>query len=160
MTRKIIYIIIILIIVLVLGWFIFLQPKQSTRPVSDTNVTPSNTNTTSTIGTTKATVMISNSATLGNYLVASNGLTLYVKNGDLGQSSCYGACATNWPPLASSGQLVAGQGVVGQLGTIQRTDGTSQVTYNNQPLYFFVQDRAPGDAKGNGFNGIWSVAKP
>ena len=51
-------------------------------------------------------------------------------------------------------------GANGTLATITRDDGTMQVTYNGMPLYGFAADKAPGDTKGDGVGGVWSVAKP
>jgi len=51
-----------------------------------------------------------------------------------------------------------GAGVTGTLGTIKRSDGTAQATYNGHPLYTYVGDTAPGQAFGNNLNlngGLW-----
>jgi predicted lipoprotein with Yx(FWY)xxD motif len=65
-------------------------------------------------------------------------------------SSCYGACAKAWPPLLSDGEPQAGEGAMAaKLGTVKRSDGTTQVTYAGHPLYTFVEDKKPGEANGN-----------
>ena len=72
------------------------------------------------------------------------------------RSDCTGACAAAWPPV--KGPATAGVGLTGKLGTIKRPDGSTQATYNGHPLYTFIQDSAPGEAKGNGVNlsgGVW-----
>jgi predicted lipoprotein with Yx(FWY)xxD motif len=72
------------------------------------------------------------------------------------KSACYGSCATYWPPVA--GPLTAAPGVHGTLGTIHRTDGSVQETYNGHPLYTYIGDSAPGQANGNNLNlngGLW-----
>jgi predicted lipoprotein with Yx(FWY)xxD motif len=72
------------------------------------------------------------------------------------KSNCSGSCATYWPPV--KGPLTAGSGVTGTLGTITRSDGTTQATYMGHPLYTYVGDSAPGQNKGNGLNlsgGLW-----
>jgi predicted lipoprotein with Yx(FWY)xxD motif len=72
------------------------------------------------------------------------------------KSTCYGTCAAYWPPL--TGDPVAGAGVTGKLGTIKRSGGEVQVTYNGHPLYTYVGDPAPGQANGNDINlngGLW-----
>ncbi len=99
---------------------------------------------------------------LGTVLTGSNGKTLYVFDQDTpGNSACNGGCATTWPPLTlASGNPVAPAGVGGSFGTISRSDGTRQVTYNDHPLYFFSADAQPGDAKGDGVGGVWHAAKP
>lgn len=71
-------------------------------------------------------------------------------------STCTGSCATSWP--AVQGPATAGSGVTGTLGTITRSDGTVQATYDGHPLYTYVGDSAPGQNKGNGVNasgGLW-----
>jgi len=72
------------------------------------------------------------------------------------KSACYGTCAVYWPPVI--GNPAAGPGVTGRLGTIRRSDGAAQVTYDNHPLYTYIGDSAPGQANGNNINlngGSW-----
>ena len=74
------------------------------------------------------------------------------------KSNCNGSCATYWPPV--KGPATAGAGVTGKLGTITRSDSSTQATYNGHPLYTYVSDTAPGQDKGNGLNlsgGVWHV---
>jgi predicted lipoprotein with Yx(FWY)xxD motif len=90
-------------------------------------------------------------------VVDSNGMTLYWFAIDTPtKSNCSGQCATYWPPV--KGPLTAGSGVTGTLGTITRSDGTTQATYDGHPLYTYVGDKSPGQATGNGKNlsgGVW-----
>ena len=87
-------------------------------------------------------------------VAASNQMTVYTFDKDVagsGVSNCSGQCLVNWPALtvAAGDTPTGGPGVTGTLGTIVRTDNsTTQVTYNGLPLYFFIKDAAPGDAKG------------
>src|SRR5437764_367897 len=102
---------------------------------------------------------------LGRILVDAKGLTLYDFPSDKGTTSvCYGACAALWPPLLTTGKPVAGPGVrASLLGTTKRKDGKLEVTYNGHPLYYFVTDRKPGQATGQGvhqFGGPWWVLSP
>jgi len=98
-------------------------------------------------------------ATVGGTKVLTNakGYVLYLFAPDTSTSSkCSGSCATYWPPVA--GPATGGSGVTGTLGTITRSDGTKQVTYDGHPLYTYAGDTAPGLAKGNGLNvsgGLW-----
>lgn len=101
----------------------------------------------------------------GTLVVASaNKMTVYTFAKDVansGTSACTGGCLTKWPALTvPAGATPAGDtGVSGKLGTITRTDdGTTQVTYNGLPLYFFGGDKAAGDA--NGIYTNWAAVKP
>ena len=97
--------------------------------------------------------------TIGGTKVLTNtkGFTVYSFAPDTAtKSNCNGSCATYWPPV--KGPATAGPGVTGKLGTITRSDGSTQATYNGHPLYTYVSDTAPGQAKGNGLNlsgGVW-----
>jgi predicted lipoprotein with Yx(FWY)xxD motif len=92
-----------------------------------------------------------------NLLTDAKGLTLYWFAPDTStKSACYGSCAAYWPPV--TGAPSAGPGVTGTLGTITRTDGTTQATYDGHPLYTYVGDGSPGQANGNNLNlngGLW-----
>ena len=87
----------------------------------------------------------------------SEGFTLYWFAPDTAaRSNCNGSCAVYWPPV--KGPATAGPGVTGKLGTITRSDGSAQATYNGHPLYTYVGDTAPGQAHGNALNlngGLW-----
>jgi len=109
-----------------------------------------------------ATVNISQNAILGSFLVDSKGMTLYLYTTDTpNTSNCYGPCATAWPPLLTNGAPIAGSGVTGSLlGTTTRTDGTTQVTYNGWPLYYFQTDKVAGDTTGENVQGVWFVITP
>jgi predicted lipoprotein with Yx(FWY)xxD motif len=102
---------------------------------------------------------------LGKILVDSQGRTLYLfKKDSHGRSACNGECAKFWPPLRASGKPTTGSGIsAAKLGTIRRSDGTRQVTYNGHPLYTFLQDSKPGETHGEGltaFGAMWFVLSP
>jgi len=99
-----------------------------------------------------ATVGSANVGNLGTILVDSQGRTLYLFQKDSGTtSSCFGACASAWPPLRANGKPTVGSGLNASLvGTTNRSDGKPQVTYNGHPLYLFSMDQSPGDASGQG----------
>lgn len=109
-----------------------------------------------------ATVQLAQSNDQGHYLVTSDGVALYAfLNDSDGNSVCYDACATNWPPLLTDGVPEAGDGVdAGLLGITIRQDGNAQVTYNGWPLYTFIRDSEPGDTVGQGVNGVWYLISP
>src|ERR1700690_105628 len=97
--------------------------------------------------------------TIGGTKVLTNakGFTVYSFAPDTAtKSNCNGSCATYWPPV--KGPATAGPGVTGTITTITRSDGSMQAAYNGHPLYTYVADTAPGQAKGNGLNlsgGVW-----
>ncbi len=92
-------------------------------------------------------------------LVGSNGMTLYTFDKDTagsGKSVCNGPCAANWPPLAAG----ASDSGSGDYSVITRDDGAKQWAQKGKPLYFWIKDQKPGDMTGDGFNGVWKMAKP
>ena len=97
-------------------------------------------------------ISLGSAAGVGKVLVNSEGLTLYYFQKDKkgsGVSKCEGACAEGWPPLTTEGEPEAMSGVnASMLGTIERNDGTTQVTYAGWPLYTFVEDSKPGEDNG------------
>ncbi len=112
-----------------------------------------------------AVVTASTAGDLGKVIVDSKGMTLYDFHKDKGgKSACYGACAKGWPPLLSEGKPQAGEGAMSaKLGTVERSDGTMQVTYAGHPLYTFVEDKKPGEANGNdvsAFGAEWYALQP
>jgi predicted lipoprotein with Yx(FWY)xxD motif len=111
-----------------------------------------------------ATVNVAEVGTFGQALVDAEGRSLYLFTNDTqnsGTSSCTGDCLVEWPPLFTDGEPVAGEGVdATMLGTITLPDGTSQVTYNGWPLYYFHEDTAAGDTNGQGLGGVWFLVTP
>jgi predicted lipoprotein with Yx(FWY)xxD motif len=98
-------------------------------------------------------------------LVDSQGRTLYMFQKDSGmKSACFGACASDWPPLRASGKPTVSSGVnASMVGTTTRSDGKPQVTYNGHPLYLYTGDQKPGDTNGEGltaFGGGWFALSP
>jgi predicted lipoprotein with Yx(FWY)xxD motif len=97
--------------------------------------------------------------TIGGTTILTNakGFTLYSFAPDTpAASKCYGSCAAYWPPV--TGTAPASTGLPGTVGTITRTGGARQLTYNGHPLYTYIGDSAPGQANGNNLNlngGLW-----
>lgn len=96
----------------------------------------------------------------GSYLADADGRALYLLTADTGSTStCTGPCATNWPPLTTTGKpKAAGEVEADDLGTTKRSDGSTQVTYYGHPLYYFAKDTGPGTTAGQGiesFGGYW-----
>ena len=97
---------------------------------------------------------------LGQIVVDADGRTLYVFFADEnGKSTCYDECEATWPPLTVDSEP-SGDGVNATLGTTEREDGTTQVTLNDQPLYYFASDEAAGDTNGQGIGEVWYVVSP
>jgi predicted lipoprotein with Yx(FWY)xxD motif len=100
-----------------------------------------------------------------SFLTDGSGRALYLWTPDTKTASmCSGACATAWPPLTAMGAPTAGSGATASdLGTISRSDGTKQVTYDGHPLYYFAGDKAAGQTSGEGSNGFgapWYLVAP
>jgi len=98
----------------------------------------------------------------GTILTNGTGRTLYFFDNDKPikpQSSCTGQCLKAWPLVPASESSAVGPGVdAAKLGHVVRTDGQTQLTYNNWPLYTYSGDTAAGDTNGQGIGGIWHVA--
>ncbi len=114
------------------------------------------------VATAQATVATRSVSRLGTILVDQKGLTLYLFVADTStKSTCSGTCAAAWPPLLTSGNAKAGKGAKSNLlGTTKRSDGSSEVTYNGHPLYYYAGDSKPGDTNGQGLNqfgALWWV---
>jgi predicted lipoprotein with Yx(FWY)xxD motif len=80
-----------------------------------------------------------------------------------GAAECYGECAAAWPPVLTEGDPQAGSGTDGKLlGTTERDDGSTQVTYNGHPLYYYAHE-GPGQVLCHDiaeFGGLWLVVQP
>jgi len=114
---------------------------------------------------TPAVVAVATRGSLGAILVDTAGMTLYRYTPDgTGKSVCTGACAAVWPPLTvpAGNRVVSGRTGVpaGSLGTITRPGGARQVTFDGQPLYTYVGDKAVGQTAGQGIEGTWFVVSP
>ena len=116
-------------------------------------------------GASSVATVSATSTMLGTILVDGSGRTLYLFAKDQpNQSACAGACAAAWPVDQTSGTPKAGSGVKASLlGTIKRSDGSTQVTYNKHPLYYFARDSGAGQQNGQGvdaFGAKWFVVTP
>jgi predicted lipoprotein with Yx(FWY)xxD motif len=99
---------------------------------------------------------------LGTFLTGRDGLTIYFFAADTtpGVSVCEGDCLAAWPPVTvpPGNSVAAGEGVNGVIGLITGTDGSTQVTYDGRPLYYWQGDTEAGQTTGQGVNDIWWVA--
>ncbi len=105
-----------------------------------------------------------NTGTLGQILVDERGMTLYRFTNDAPNvSNCVAQCAVNWPPLlvAQGGEVeIDDMDEEGLISTITRADGSFQVAYKGQPLYYWINDAQPGDTTGQNVGGVWFVVNP
>jgi predicted lipoprotein with Yx(FWY)xxD motif len=112
-----------------------------------------------------AAVVSTHSSPAGTYLTDAKGKTLYLWKADTGSSSnCSGPCAQVWAPLTTSGTPQASGGAQqSMLGTTSRSDGSTQVTYANHPLYYYTEDEKAGQMEGQGsneFGNKWYIVGP
>lgn len=100
---------------------------------------------------------------LGEIVVDGDGRTVYVFDNDTadsGKSACSGTCLAAWPPVATTSDSPAVDGVTGEVDTITRDDGSLQITLDGLPLYRYAPDEAAGDVTGQGVSGVWWVVGP
>ena len=110
-----------------------------------------------------ATVAVESHPDLGDVLVGPDGMTLYMFDADehgASESACHDDCVEMWPPLTVEAEPTAGEGITAELSTFERADGQTQVAAAGWPLYYFVEDEAPGDATGQAVNDVWWVLNP
>jgi predicted lipoprotein with Yx(FWY)xxD motif len=100
-------------------------------------------------------------SSLGKIVVDGQGRTLYMFTPDEGGTpTCYDKCAASWPALMASGDVQADPAVTGEVTSVDRTDGGKQVKLGEYPLYYFANDKAPGDTNGQGVGTKWYVVDP
>jgi predicted lipoprotein with Yx(FWY)xxD motif len=133
------------------------QPRTNTP-------TPSAPLTAAPPGKRTGTVIKSGNSQFGLMLFDGTGQAIYLFDKERTTTpECYGACAKAWPPVLTKGTPVAADGIRSSLlGTAERTDGTTQVTYGGHPLYFYAHE-AKNEVKCHnirGFGGLWLVVTP
>jgi len=105
-----------------------------------------------------APLMAQKAGDLGTVLTGPTGMTLYTfKNDTDGKSVCNGPCAESWPPFKPAAGAAAPKA---PLGVITRDDGSRQYTWKGKPLYYWKNDKKPGDATGHMARNIWFAAQP
>jgi predicted lipoprotein with Yx(FWY)xxD motif len=127
------------------------QPQQPAQPTPVV-----------TTQTTVNTVYVADSS-LGRILTDTKGITLYYFITDVpgsGASTCYGNCETAWPVFSVDSIIISSPLNAADFSTITRTNGTKQTTYRGWPLYYWQNDKKPGDVLGENVLKVWYVAKP
>lgn len=123
---------------------------------TDTTVAPGEGSSTTSAPATMSGVHVGDTEA-GSVLVGPDGLTLYVFTSDTGGvSTCYDACADVWPSVPGDTEI-GGDLDASMFATTTRDDGTEQLMVNDMPLYWYEPDEEPGDAKGQGVDGVWFV---
>ncbi len=178
-TAGIIGIVVIIVIIIAAGAYILAgHGKTAATATSTAKTTSSTATTTASSGYASNSTSTSSGAVkygfteeynskVGNYLANSTGWSLYILTADTpysGNSTCYGTCATYWPPYIVTGNLtfstLPSSVNASAFGTITRTGGSKQLTYDGRPLYYFSGDKAAGQINGEGlsaFGGTWYV---
>ncbi|MDB5615697.1 MAG: hypothetical protein JWQ22_3350 [Devosia sp.] len=85
------------------------------------------------------------------------GMTLYIFDKDTkgdGKSVCNGECAVKWPPLMAAADAKD----EGEFTVVTRDDGSKMWAHEGMPLYYWYEDMAAGDVKGDGVGGVWHLA--
>ncbi len=162
-TSTAIWVVIAVLIIIAGGWYWW-----SNMPAQPTTVDQGTTTNTNPNGSDyqPGNLLLGTDATtsLGTYLIGSNGMTLYTFTKDgTASSTCYGQCAATWPPYTIGDASFLSNiqaGVTGDVGSIVRADGGTQVTYNGHPLYFYSKDTVSGDTNGQNVGGTWFVVTP
>ena len=137
---------------------------SASNSTSPSTTAPASSASGSASGSASSIVITTKTSSGGSFLTNSAGRAVYLFMADSSdKSTCSGACASAWPPVVATGQPTAAGGAQSSdLGTITRSDGTKQVTYDGHPLYYFVGDTGPGTDKGQGVDGFgakwWLVA--
>ena len=132
---------------------------------SASSASPASGSSSSAAGASGATVITTAKSSAGTVLTNGSGRAVYLWVKDTGDmSNCNGACAGAWPPVTTTGTAHAAGGAnASDIGTITRSDGTKQVTYDGHPLYYFSGDSGPGTASGQGsdaFGALWWLVAP
>ena len=133
--------------------------SNSAEGTTTTTAASGGSTTSSTAGTTEFVVGVA-TTDLGETLVDAEGKTLYIFDADSnGKSSCNEGCDATWPPLVTTGDVTVSDELDSSLfATIERDDGSTQVTVDGKPLYTYAADANPGDTSGDGVGGVWHAA--
>lgn len=132
---------------------------SSASPSASATATASGKASGAAMNTAKTTLIVRKTG-IGYVLATSAGMTVYWYSDDVrnsGQSSCTAGCLTAWPAVTGTPVAAAGVKLTNKLGTITRSGGVVQATYNGYPLYTYGGDMSPGQTSGNGVGGVWHV---
>jgi len=114
--------------------------------------------------TTSGTKIVAADSEFGQMLFDDHDQAIYIFDVETtDEPECYDDCAKAWPPVLTDGDPVAGSAVkTSLLGTVERSGGTTQVTYGGHPLYYYAHE-GPGEVKCHNVflnGGNWYVLRP
>jgi predicted lipoprotein with Yx(FWY)xxD motif len=136
------------------------SPTNSPTPTSPPSTTASTPPSPPTTAAVAFNLNVSSKTGIGNYLVDSKGMTLYYFAKDVnGKSNASGPVIQTWPVFSAPAYMVPSPLTAADFKSITRTDGLSQTTYKGWPLYYYANDKTPGDTLGDGIGGLWFVVK-
>ena len=146
-----------------IGYFVY-KSREAAKQSNSQNSSKMKQSETANQATAKGTVIKTGDSQYGQMLFDSRGQAIYIwQLEDTSTAQCYGNCAEEWPPVLTDGVPVASGEVNSQLlGTTKRTDGTTQVTYNGHPLYFYAHEK-PGEIECHNIRthgGLWWIIQP
>lgn len=143
-------------------------PPPTTVPPTVAPPTAAPAATTPVSGTTGAaapkavTLELMQNSDLGKFITDGDGNTLYLFTKDVpNTSNCYDKCEQSWPPVLPAGDATLKDGLIAALvGKTTRKDGSTQLTYNGWPLYYYAKDQKAGDTSGQAVGKVWWVVSP
>jgi predicted lipoprotein with Yx(FWY)xxD motif len=133
---------------------------KTASPSTNPPTTAGEPTTTEAPATGPTTVKLANTE-LGEILVDSKGMTLYLDENDKpGKPACTTACLAAWPPLVAPPSPTFGPGLdASKFTTVTAADGTKQLAVDGWPLYYFTNDKKAGDVTGQDAGGFYVVGK-
>ncbi len=136
------------------------SPSSSSSPPTTSSSSPSS----GSASSSSSVVIGTRSTSIGTVLVNAQGHTLYWFAKDTPTTSnCTGTCATYWPPVLGKPKAASGASLPEAFGTIKRSGGQVQATYDGHPLYTYASDTSAGMTSGNDLNlsgGLWWAMTP
>jgi predicted lipoprotein with Yx(FWY)xxD motif len=109
-------------------------------------------------------MIIAADSQFGSVLYDASGQAIYLFDAETSSvPKCYDECAQAWPPVLTTGAPRAmGEVQSDLLGTTRRSDGSTQVTYDGRPLYFYAHEGKYQVLCHNidGYGGTWLAVQP
>lgn len=133
----------------------------NTTPSTTTEPSPSVSETST--STASGRTLTTSITELGEIIVGEDGKTVYYftkDQKDSGKSECVDKCLENWPPVLVENEPTFSEDITAKVGTIDTPDGKKQVTVDGLPVYYWYEDKEPGEVKGQGVGNVWYAVAP